>query len=468
MAFTASARGERHAADRPAPGPTWAREDGGELEYDAPVAPGVTVTWDPATPHHCVGFSVDHSDGEVTTAVNRVPWLRLAAVETLGHWLYLPLSRALLDAELAAAQVGAAWTLPPGTATRKDLTRKAFVHARRASQGVVHVLERFAGGTGRPPPALEASLATLVNCYTTLLNEVRRRDDEPDAKLAAVPATWNLLRGLDGRATERRTPAARTASVPQPGRAFIDPRQVPARILRLGSTADAAEIGVVTERWAGGCALRVRVPEFETEPSPQDVADVGIRLVDRRSGHVHGYGMLGRRAAGRGGDRYLEGLVVLPDSVGAEDVRVDVYAIGERAAPPVDGEQLRRVRRATLFLSDWRALVADVRLWGADATPAARLRTIIRRLPRDGDRRHAGQDKEALWAGGPSRSDLRRLAALDDPALAAMLQPGAPAGSGPIIEDNAAGATTILPMVSGPGELLAAELAAAYERSLPT
>ena len=127
----------------------------GELEYRAEVAPGVVVTWDPADPHHYVDFVIT-DEGNSAAVVERVPWLRLAAVMLLDRRLYLPLDRSLLDAELAAAQFAAARTLKSAGQIREFLIGKALAGARRASPDVVAYLERFVAEGRRPPSALAA------------------------------------------------------------------------------------------------------------------------------------------------------------------------------------------------------------------------------------------------------------------------------------------------------------------------
>jgi len=178
------------------------------------------------------------------------------------------------------------------------------------------------------------------------------------------------------------------------------------------------------------------------------LADLGIRLVDRRSGHVRGYGFLGQPR-----EQHFEGVVELPEDLSTADVRVDVYDIS--GAPPplrLDDAELGRVRRATLFLANWRALVADVRLWGAKVAPTDRLHTIIRQFADD-------TSEGPLWSGGPSRANLTCLAALGDRALTTLLR-----GKQTVtIPGDDGGAAAVAAAVSGPGDLLAAELAAAYE-----
>lgn len=405
----------------------------GELEYQAEVAPGVTVTWDPFTRPH------KKDTGS--------PWLRLAAVMMFDRCLYLPLDQTLLDAEHAAAHLAAADTLRATDPLRDLLVGRALVAGRRASPDVVAYLQRLADDGSRPPPALAVALGALARSYAALSSEVRGRD----VALDAVAKAWRRLSSIE-RAAAR---AGRVVVPPSSGEAQagvdrIDPRSVPARVLRLGPTTDTAEISIAPAEQG---TLRVRVAAFADEPAPGEWADIGVRLIDRRSGQVRGYGLLGQpHRSPRSPGRHFEGVVVLPDALSAPEVRIDLYDISA-AAPPlsVDDTELRRVRRATLFLSDWRALVADVRLWGAKAAPAARLGAIVRQLASD------DVADAPLWSGGPSRTQLSHLAALGDRALIAVLR-----GKEPVPNDDGG----VVTAVSGPGDLLVAELAAAHHRSV--
>jgi hypothetical protein len=426
----------------------------GELEYRAEVAPGVVVTWDPADPHHYVDFVIT-DERNSAAVVERVPWLRLAAVMLLDRRLYLPLDRSLLDAELAAAQFAAARTLKSAGQIREFLIGKALAGARRASSDVVAYLERFVVEGRRPPSAFAASLGTLARCYAALSGEVR----EYDSALNAVTEVGHRLSALHDIASRGRRVVHPPSTVepPRPGAGQVDPRSVPARVVRLGPTTATAEITLTS---GSGSGLRVRVPAFADEPFGR-AADLGVRVIDRGSGRVRGYGVLGQRPQRdrASEERHFEGLVELPEVIAPEDVRIDLYDIG-MAAPPVsvDDTELRRVRRATLFLSNWRALVADVRLWGVSAAPTDRLQTIVRQLTDD----HSGSDDEPLWSGGPSRSNLCSLVALGDRALTGLLRAKRVA-----IPDDDGGAAAVVKAVSGPGELLVAEVAAAYERAQP-
>jgi hypothetical protein len=425
----------------------------GELEFDAEVAPGVTVTWDPATPRRCVALSVGAGARAVAAelhrkVVDRPPWLRLAAVMTLDERLQLPLHRALLDAEIAVALVATARTLDRTEPTRDHLVDRALIRARAAVDELVTYLDRWTRPGRRPPAPLAASLAVLSRGFAALAAEVEGRDG---ALHQAIRALDRLAVGAPVRVRGRRRSSAAPAA--PSGVAQIDPRSLPARVLRLGPTADSAEIDVTPVRLAGRAAMRVRVPAFDPLPGPIDLPDLAVRLVHRRSGRIYGYGLLGLPV--RVGERCFEVDVSLIDAARPGDVRVEVHDV-EREPIAADSTELCRARRATLFLAGWRALVADTRLWGASVAPTSRLRAVVRTLAADGD--------GPLWSGGPTVSHLARMCELGDRPLTAMLRgeataAAALAGDADVLE--------VIDSVAGPGDLLAAELAAAYERAVP-
>jgi hypothetical protein len=451
MSTTVSALGARFTHTDLAVGRSGSRR--GELEFDAKVASEVTVTWDPATPQRCVAVAVGGRPGAAPPNghpdVDRAPWLRLAAVTMLDHRLYLPLNRALLDAEIATAEVGAARTLDRGEPARRDLLDRALERARSAAHDLVGYVDRWAGPDRRPPAPLAASLSVLGRGFRALAAEVDGYDD------ALVPAADVLDRMVGGTPARVRGRRRRSPSPPEPsGTARIDPRSVPARVLRLGPAAGSAEIEATPTHVADRAALRVRVPAFELPSRRIGLPNIAVRLVHRRSGQIHGYGLLG--LLDRVGDRCFEVVVSLTDAAGPEDVRVELHD-AEQEPPPVltDEAELCRVRRATLFLAGWRSLVADTRLWGANAAPTSRLRAVVGTLAPHGD--------GPLWSGGPSVAQLGQITELGDRPLAAVLRGGRPVASGAIGD----AAATVVDSVAGPGDLLAAELAAAYDRAVP-
>ena len=271
------------------------RSGRGELEFDAEVAPGITVTWDPATrasawpsPWH-EPPTRRRLPADYSAVADRTPWLRLAAVTTFDRRLYLPLNRSLLDAEIASAQMAAARTLSRLEPVRDHLVDQALVRARRAARGVVHYLDRFVAAGRRPPAPLRTALEMLGESYTVLAEEV----DDHDADLAAVAEAADRLALVAPPSGRLDADVEVAASEPAPsGVAQIDPRLLPARVLRLGPDVDAAEIDVVLVELRGRPAVQVRVPSFGPLPRSVDVPvpDVGVRLTDRRTGRVQGLG----------------------------------------------------------------------------------------------------------------------------------------------------------------------------------
>ncbi|WP_214405147.1 hypothetical protein [Pseudonocardia lacus] len=421
------------------------------------MAPGIAISWDPTAPHRCAGFRAEAPEDlrpvvDVLRALGAEParWLRLVALLAFDRLLHLPLNRSLLDAEIAVAQHEVARTLAPGSGTREHLVRQALGRARDAAPGLLRYLEHLVVRGSRPPRALDAALERVAAGYRSLLGEV----GEPDPQLAVVTEAWHQLSQLDVGDDRGADPVPRSAPSARGGVDLLDPRMVKARLLDLGTAVDAAEIDVTPMHWKGRPAVRVRVAAYGGPGGPDD-PDLAVRLVERRSGEICGHGLLGERSTvpslslREADDAYFEGVVELPDGVDPDDVRVDLVDAGAaRPLPPaIDDAELRRVRRAALFLAAWRSLVAEARLWGVGAAPADRLRDLA-------DRLGPGPADAPLWAGGPSTASLHRLADLGDEALAELL-----AADGP-----PTGVRRTPAAVHGPGDLLAAEVAAAFER----
>ena len=225
----------------------------GELEFDAKVASGVTVTWDPATPRRCVAVSVGTARArrhQRAPDVDRTPWLRLAAVTMLDHRLYLPLNRALLDAEIAAAEVGAAADAGPGEPARPP-RRPSPGRARSAARELVGT---STGGQDRPAPtrALAASLSGSPRVHGPRRRSGRLRrcagpgDRGLDRMAGGMPVTCTRARRVSVAPSRRRVRHRSTL------------RSVPARLLRLGPAADSAEIEATRRTWRIAGPARAR------------------------------------------------------------------------------------------------------------------------------------------------------------------------------------------------------------------
>ncbi len=424
-------------------------------------------------------------------------WLRLAATEFLDRWLYLPLDQSLVDAESAAAHLAAAESVPPGSPARSELLAGSLRRARAAASGTAAYLDRLARSgarSGEPPAELVQALQRLVACYVSLGEQV----GEFDPALAAVPEAWvrltearrgpvapgqhstetghhdaeraSFITEASVGATEVSQATGRDwntgpASLPRSeavlgdgterGASFIDPRQLPARLVRLGVSPLSAEIDL--KQKADGVRVRVRVAGCATNrPEPPAESRLLARLISRKTGVVTAYGLLhAREIPAEQGERHLEGILPRP-SGRWRDVRADVYDVLSEVPPArSDRDQgLHRARRAVHFLRGWRSLVAEVRL-GLAVHPAERLSQLTRSLtPPLHD---AERPDQALWRRGPSASVLEALATAGDAALTAAIRRG-DALSGP--------AAPFLAATSGPGDLLAAELAAAYDAAL--
>jgi hypothetical protein len=112
-----------------------------------------------------------------------------------------------------------------------------------------------------------------------------------------------------------------------------------------------------------------------------------------------------------------------------------------------------------VFLREWRRLAADVRF---SAEPArARLQRIVE-LVSGSVPEPAGRP---LWACGPSRGDLQRFVGLREETLRAVLRGEVAASAVPRLRQRPRCAS-VAGLASGPNDLLVAELALAYARSL--
>jgi hypothetical protein len=131
-------------------------------------------------------------------------------------------------------------------------------------------------------------------------------------------------------------------------------------------------------------------------------------------------------------------------------LRADVFdALSEIPAASADtAKDLQDVRRATVFLSEWRRVVALARLPSAAAAPARRVLELAKRIQPNELEARSGR---ALFECGPSVAELVRLAELGDERLLRCVRgEHRRARSGlPGLADEA-------------GELLVAELAAVY------
>jgi hypothetical protein len=411
-----------------------------------------------------------HLVAEIAADTSRAgPWLRLVATDALDRWLQAPLNQALVDAERGIARHHAASTLPPGPA-RQHVQRQGLILARRASHGVSGYLWSLSERSA-PPAGLHSGVRRLAEGYAALIREVRGPDrdlqrvllrwhDLTERSHERRPATSSLL-DLTGRATIQ---ALRGPSAPSDSSitSLIDPRQVRARVLRLSADPQYAEIAMRVQPLNARSAL-IKVPAYgSTTPGLSRGDGIMVRLVDRETGHLRSDAVLTlttdrQQSPGAEHAAFFEGTVSLPGSR-VEGLRADVFdkVLGAAPASTDSDEALQQVRRAALFLREWRQLVAAARLPAVVTGAAQRLNLITRLLePRES---FAHSDRP-LFAGGPSPADLNQLAGLGDAELIRSLRAGTLESSERVSTSPIVGST------DPPAGLLVAELAAAHRAS---
>ncbi len=423
---------------------------GGPLTYTARIGCGVRAEVDLLRPDAWCGVTADRGSDALVGAIvgdRRPTWLRVAVVDALDRWLHLPLDQTIIDAERGVARGRAAAELTD-PAARDAVLADALGLARRASVGVVAYLRSLRAAARGVPRRLLDDLACLVEGYVLLAGTVTGVDRD----LEAVPRTWKSVlaatsisaAAVDGAGPARAARGPRTRPrMPARATSLIDPRRVRARLLGLSREPADAEISLVDEH-GDGSAVRVQVPAYGRRVDPELARRLVVRLVDRRSAEPRGHALL--RVVRAGGRPCFEGTVPLR-SEAIEDLRADVYDAADETAPAADSDAgLRVSRRATIFLSDWRRLVAHLQLPSPGVVPSQCLRSMADTLER------AVPEHDGLVTpSGPSLAELRDLLAVGDDELRHRLGTDAPTADG------------IGGITAGPARLLVAELASVYE-----
>ena len=308
---------------------------------------------------------------------NASPWVRLAVVHGLDRWLQLPLEQDLVHAETGVATWRAARALPTGSEIREALIDEALTWARRASAGVVRILDGLAVTAHPVPPALRRAIDRLIEGYVAL----RALVSEPDARLSEVIEMGNAFRRMSALDDHHRDEADHEP-LPDPvpnqihrAASLIDPRHVRARVLRLGDEPQAAEIALSRTKADGEDAVRVEVPAFERQVDPEIAQRLMARLVNRNSGQAHSFAALAVRPGTRTLSRpsLFECTIPLRGS-DLNDLRADVFDALFRPRGAVDGteDELVRVRRAVLGLRESRSSAARALLRTTNAPAVTR------------------------------------------------------------------------------------------------
>jgi hypothetical protein len=420
----------------------------GEMQHEAEAAPGVFTSWDPFRPDDLQvrdGLPREIVDGGPGSPAMQA-WIRLAALQALDLRLQLPLSKALLLAESSAAKTRARATLPQGSKLAKALDEESFRDARRASPGVTRYLHGLAQDGDPLPEPLAYALAGVASAYLQLAEECVGVDVDVD--LTAVQEAWRAVEplGTVGRVGDLGTQATSEASPLTGAQYFLDPTIIPARVLTFSSRADVPDVQVSPGPDEDSPVVRLQA--FDDDPQLDAIAGMDVRIIHSTTREVLAFYPLAAPSRVRSSARPLfETIVEIPSDVPMAALCFDVQGLSSGYGRAASADDVTRGRRAFFFLAAWRALAADVRLAGAAARPATRLRDIA-------DAASHGEGLPAadapLWRGGPSLVELENLAGLGDARLAALLEDGDASG--------------ILRMVSGHGDLLVAELAAAHAR----
>ncbi|HZD14628.1 MAG TPA: hypothetical protein VE196_05775, partial [Pseudonocardiaceae bacterium] len=209
-----------------------------------------------------------------------------------------------------------------------------------------------------------------------------------------------------------------------------------------------------------GAAVHVQVPAYQRVLDREVVQRLLVRLVDRRS-TPHGQGLLTisptQVSEPTRAELYFQGTVPLRGtSVG--DLRADVFdALSNVPPASLDSdEELQGVRRGSVFLSEWRRLVAQAQLPSVLTAPARQLTELAARMRRPS----GGPRDEPAFSGGPSAAELDRLAAEGDVSLTDRFRL--------VGDDKEPPGTTdggLLNLTVGAGKMLVAELASANSES---
>ncbi len=315
------------------------------------------------------------------------PWLRVAAVDVLDRWLHLPLNQALVDAERGVARAYAASTLEPGRA-RNDVLADAVHLARAASWALVEYLGRLARSPHPVPESLRKVLNDLIEGYHALAAEL----PEPYQELRSVVRTGRrVLDRLPAGVEENRSRAFRDAGRAQKAVltpalvtdviSLIDPRQIPARMLRFSMKPTVGEVRMRVTRAYGCDAVAVEAPAYE--PGNGNLRggsaceQLSVRLIDTMTGADVDGAVLTLESGAELSSPVFRAVVPLP-GVDLRRLRADVYDVtsDEPPAPSDADPDLLSVRKTAALMAAWRRLAAAVRLGEFHADVTAQVRVV--------------------------------------------------------------------------------------------
>jgi hypothetical protein len=290
--------------------------------------------------------------------------LRIAAVDALDRWLQLPVNDALIQTERAVVRAEAAALLGGGP-VRDGLLADALSLARAAQPE----LEGFLGQLALPvPAALLRGIRRLVDGVVALANNAEDADDL--RVVAKVSERVLVARGKAAPRRLRRGTWLEPHPVGRPADGLLDPRLVPARVVRFSDDPALGEVRLTPTEVGGIPVLEVEIAAVGS-PGRRDEAAARDRLyarfVDASAGtpRVHARLLLTYEPA----RCVFTARLPLEEGVDPAQLWVEIVdAAIDR--PPAAGrsEELIGIRRAAVLLRRWR-LLASCRQLGIVAQP---------------------------------------------------------------------------------------------------
>ena len=264
------------------------------------------------------------------------------------------------------------------------------------------------------PESLRKVLNDLIEGYHALAAEL----PEPDQQLRSVVKTGRrVLDRLPAGVEENRSRTFRDAGCAQktvltPALvtdviSLIDPRQIPARMLRFSMKPTVGEVRMRVTRAHGRDTVVVEAPAYEPGNGNLRGGSAGeqlsVRLIDTMTGADVDGAVLTLEMGAEQSSPVFRAVVPLP-GVDLRRLRADVYdgASDEPPAPSDADADLLSVRKTAALLAAWRRLAAAVRLGEFHADAAAQVRVVSGDLEATADELTEGSE-QVLSAGAAAR-----------------------------------------------------------------
>jgi hypothetical protein len=307
-------------------------------------------------------------------------WLRIAVVDALDRWLQLPVNGALIQTERAVARTKAAVLLGAGP-VRAGLLDDAVSLARAAQPQLEGFLEQLA----LPVPAtLRRRIRRLVDGVMVLATSV---PDADDLCVVAKAGERALHARGDARSVRLRSGAwLEPCSVGDRGGDLLDPRLVPARVLRFSDDPALGEVRRTRAMIGGVAVLEVEVdaigPHGGCDDSARDRLYARFVTTAAGSPRIHArvlltYGPARDQRQGEPTRYVFTARLPLEEGVNPDHLSIEIVdAAIDRAPAAPRSVELIEFRRAVILLRH-RRLLASCRRLGVLAE-AERLRAGCR------------------------------------------------------------------------------------------